>query len=116
MRVPSTCLISQLPHGTQLQSLKPPPKCQTCFCKNGIRAFVHTPQAWTAILAVFIGARGGGRAAAALPVPKLSGQTLFSGQAEVAQKILNVKSILNTMRNFRANSVFQDKCKVAQKC
>jgi len=44
-----------------------------------------------------------------------SGQTLFSGQVQVAQKSCMVKHIFNTVKNFRANSIFEGKRKVAQK-
>jgi len=41
-----------------------------------------------------------------------SGHTLFFRASASCSKILNVKSISNTVKNFRANSVFQGKCKV----
>ena len=40
-----------------------------------------------------------------------SGQTLFSAQAQVAQKSWMVKNVFNTVENFTANSVFQGKVK-----
>ena len=43
-----------------------------------------------------------------------SGHTLFFRASASCSKILNVKSISNAVKNFRANSVFQGKRKVAQ--
>jgi len=40
---------------------------------------------------------------------KLQGTLCFSGQAQMCSKILNVKSIFNTVKIFRAHSVFQGK-------
>jgi len=51
---------------------------------------------------------GGGRP----PGVKNSGQTLFSRQAQVAQKILKDEKCFNTVKNFRANSVFLGKRKL----
>jgi len=48
---------------------------------------------------------GGGRH----PGLKNSGKTLFTGEAEVAEKILKDKKYFNTVKNFRANSVLQGK-------
>ena len=44
-----------------------------------------------------------------------SGYTLFFTASASCSKILNVKSIFNTVKNVRANFVFQGKSKVAQK-
>jgi len=44
-----------------------------------------------------------------------SGRSLFSRASESYSKILNGKSIFNTVKNFRANSDFQGKRRVAQK-
>jgi len=46
---------------------------------------------------------------------KMSGQTLFFRASASCSKILNVKYIFNIVKNFRANSVFQGKLRVAQK-
>ena len=54
-----------------------------------------------------IGGGRGGRAAAPRAW-KISGQTLFSGQALIA-KILNDKEYFNTGKKFQGNSVFQGK-------
>jgi len=43
---------------------------------------------------------------------KFQGTLCFSGQAQMCSKILNVKSIFNTVKNFRAHAVFQGKCKL----
>ena len=43
---------------------------------------------------------------------KISGQTLFSGQAQVAQKSWKDKKYFNTVKKFRANSVFQGKSRL----
>jgi len=44
-----------------------------------------------------------------------SGHSLFFGASASCSKILNVKSILNTMKNFRGSSDFQGKRRVARK-
>jgi len=44
-----------------------------------------------------------------------SGHSLFFRASASCSKILNVKSIFNTVTNFRANSVLQGKRRVAQK-
>ena len=56
-----------------------------------------------------IGVRGGGGAPPR--AWKISGQTLFSGQALVAQKSWMTK-IFKYSENFQGNSVFQDKRKL----
>jgi len=43
---------------------------------------------------------------------KLQGTLCFSGQAQMCSKILNIKSIFNTVKNFRAHSVSQGKRKL----
>jgi len=43
---------------------------------------------------------------------KNSGQTLYSGQAQFAKKSWKIKKYFNAVKIFRANSVFQDKCKL----
>ena len=45
-----------------------------------------------------------------------SGQTLYSGQAQVAQKSCMIKKIFNTVKNFRAHSVFQGKLLKTPEC
>jgi len=45
---------------------------------------------------------------------KISGQLCFSGQAQVAKNPV-YESVFNTVKIFRANSIFQGKHKVAQK-
>jgi len=45
-----------------------------------------------------------------------SGHTLFFRASASCSKILKVYSMFNTVKNFRANSVFQGKRRVAQKC
>jgi len=49
--------------------------------------------------------------AAALPAWKISGQTLFSGQANVAQKSWIIKTYIQ-YSEFKAHSVFQGKTKL----
>jgi len=41
-----------------------------------------------------------------------SRQLCFSGQAQSCSKILHVKSIFNTVKNFRTHAVFQGKRKL----
>jgi len=55
------------------------------------------------------GVQGGGKGGRLPPPLKNSGQTLFSGLAQVAQKILEDEKYFNTVKNFRTNSVFQGK-------
>ena len=43
---------------------------------------------------------------------KFQGNSVFSGQAQVAQQSWMVKNIFHTMKNFRAHSVFQGKRKL----
>jgi len=44
-----------------------------------------------------------------------SGHSLFFRESASCSKFLNVKIVFNTVKNFRANSVFQGKFRVAQK-
>jgi len=44
---------------------------------------------------------------------QIQGTLIFTASTRCL-KILNVKSIFNTVKNFKAHSVFQGKCKVAQ--
>jgi len=46
---------------------------------------------------------------------KILGQTLFLRASASCSKFLNDKKYFNTVKIFRANSVFEGKCKVAQK-
>ena len=56
--------------------------------------------------------RRGVRGEADPPVSKISGHTLFFRASASHSKILNVKIIFNTVKIFRAHSVFQGKRKL----